>query len=424
MKGKIAVLCLLLLLSALSYTRFSQTETKASSSLPVHNLSTGLNYTTIQDAINANETLDGQTILVDSGEYNETIMINKSISLVGENRNNTVINPTYNTPPSINPFNAIVNVTANNTEIAGFDLAGGWYFIGISARTCSNITIRNNIIKSSGSAISLTNNAKSTIVENVLIGLGLEGNELLVLDSCNQCTIEDNTVENACYDGILMVNSNNNLVYDNRISNNQYGVDFSGGDSGNAFFDNSFEGNNHQITGTYSGNFFNSSSEGNYWSDYIGKDANQDGIGDTPYSNLDYFPLMGTFENFTASNYSVQTVSSSTISNFHFNGTAINFDVSGENGTTGFCRICIPTALIGTGYKILVNGTEVQYKLLPNSNSTHNYLYFTYHQSTQEVMITPEFPSFLILPLFFITTLFSAIIYKKRRQNRSFHASI
>jgi parallel beta-helix repeat protein len=396
---------------------------KALSSLPVHNLSTGLNYTTIQDAINANETLDGQTILVDSGEYNETIMINKSISLVGENSNNTVINPTYNTPPSINPLNAIVNVTANNTEIAGFDLAWGWYFIGISAKTCSNITIRNNIIKSSGSAISLTNNAKSTIVENVLIGQGLEGNDLLVLDSCNQCTIEDNTVESACYDGILMVNSNNNLVYDNRISNNQYGVDFSGGDSGNAFFDNSFEGNYHQITGTFSGNFFNSSSEGNYWSDYTGKDADQDGVGDTPYSNLDYHPLMGTFESFNASNYDVQTISNSTISNFHFNGTSIDFNVSGENGTTGFCRICIPTALIGTDYKITVNGTEIQYKLLPNSNSTHSYLYFTYYQSTQEVIITPEFPSFLILPLFFITTLFSAIIYKKRRQNRSFHAS-
>jgi hypothetical protein len=37
--------------------------------------------------------------------------------------------------------------------------------------------------------------------------------------------------------------------------------------------------------------------------------------------------------------------------------------------------------------------------------------------------VIPEFPSSLILPLFFMAILFSAIIYKKRRQNRFFHAS-
>ena len=50
----------------------------------VHNLDTGLDYETIQEAINANETIDGRTISVDAGTYYENIVINKSISLIGE----------------------------------------------------------------------------------------------------------------------------------------------------------------------------------------------------------------------------------------------------------------------------------------------------------------------------------------------------
>jgi parallel beta-helix repeat protein len=47
------------------------------------------------------------------------------------------------------------------------------------------------------------------------------------------------------------------------------------------------------------GNYWDDGREGNYWSDYTGKDANSDGIGDTPYlineKNADNFPLMLPF---------------------------------------------------------------------------------------------------------------------------------
>jgi len=72
-------------MSCLAFARFGQHEAKAFSTLPVHNLNTGLNYTTIQDAINANETLDGQTILVDEGTCYENVVVNKTISLMGAN---------------------------------------------------------------------------------------------------------------------------------------------------------------------------------------------------------------------------------------------------------------------------------------------------------------------------------------------------
>jgi hypothetical protein len=65
-------------------------------------------------------------------------------------------------------------------------------------------------------------------------------------------------------------------------------------------------------------------------------------------------------------------------------------------------------------FRVLVNGTEVSHALLSFSNSTHSYLYFTYEHSSQEVVIIPEFPSLVILPLFMIVTLLVAIIYGRK----------
>jgi isoprenylcysteine carboxyl methyltransferase (ICMT) family protein YpbQ len=75
----------------------------------------------------------------------------------------------------------------------------------------------------------------------------------------------------------------------------------------------------------------------------------------------------------------------------------------------------IPVALFGSTYGVFVNGTEVPYSLLPCSNSTDSYLYFTYAHPTERVEIIPEFPSLLILPLFMLATLLAVIIYERRR---------
>jgi parallel beta-helix repeat protein len=462
MKGSFLVLLSISsLLCCFGLARLNHFETVVSSTWPVHNLNTGLDYTTIQDAINANETLSGHTIFVDVGVYNETIVVNKSISIIGENRNNTVLNATETT---FLPDTPMVNITANNVEMAEFNVVG-WYFRKISASFCSNVTIRDCRIWSSGAAIVLSGASNCTIAENMVVGGGLEGNNLIVLDGCSGCTIDNNTVLSACYDGIGLLSSNNNLVCNNQIHENNYGVylsnahenlvfnnnisgpysnsgvkfrassgntvfsntvsdcylgiEFQYAEGRNTIFHNRFDRNDDQVSGLTAGSYFNSSYEGNYWSDYNGTDANQDGIGDVSYvvstDSMDYYPLMGAFRNFTASGYDVQVISNSTISDFHFNDTAISFDVFGENETIGFCRIRIPTALIGTDYRILVNGTEVPFHLLPISNSANGYLYFTYHHSTQEVVIIPEFPPFYILPLSMIATAWAVMIYKRKR---------
>jgi len=91
------------------------------------------------------------------------------------------------------------------------------------------------------------------------------------------------------------------------------------------------------------------------------------------------------------------------------------FNVTGEDGTSGFCRMMIPNNILNTSsYVVLINGQFVNSTVILDSNSTHTYLYFNYTHSTHEVIITiPEFPSLLILPLFMIATLLGVIIYRR-----------
>ena len=50
----------------------------------VHNLNTGLSYSSIQAAINDVATLAGNTISVDNGVYYEHVEVNKTLTLLGQ----------------------------------------------------------------------------------------------------------------------------------------------------------------------------------------------------------------------------------------------------------------------------------------------------------------------------------------------------
>ncbi len=230
----------------------------------------------------------------------------------------------------------------------------------------------------------------------------------------------------------IWLESSNNTVRGNSIEENGFGICLSflyAGLGNNTIYNNNFVSNEEQCMLVHSKplpyNEWSYEGEGNYWSNYVGIDPDKDGIGNSeflvdpqiPQNNIDHYPLMGIFSDFNAtSEYNVQTVCNSTVSDFQFNGTAIRFNVVGENGTSGFCRICVPTALMDVTYKVLINSTEVTYSLLPCSNSTHSYLYFNYTHSTQEVIIIPEFSLFLILPLCMTVTLLAMAVCRRRKR--------
>ena len=152
--------------------------------------------------------------------------------------------------------------------------------------------------------------------------------------------------------------------------------------------------------------------------------TDSDGIGDTTYTldarNEDRFPLKGPLNLFdvgawNGTSYSVYVASNSTISNFYLNKTqrTVSFNVAGPDNLVGFCRVTVPNVIVQglwqNNYTVLVDGIP---QTTNNwTDTTYTYIYFTYLHSQHEIVIIPEFPSTVILPLLMILTL---IIARKR----------
>jgi parallel beta-helix repeat protein len=352
------------------------------SPLPVHNINTGLGYATIQEAINANETLNGHVIFVDAGTYVENVVVNKSISLIGADKFNTVINGSY--------IGNVMNITASNVKITGF-----------------------NIQKS------------GTVYPNcgIYLGEGTTGNNV----SCN--IIINN------YIGIQFEHSSNNTLAENNIAYNWCGINLSYSSS-NRIYHNNFI-NNIQVKNVDSNNTWDDGypSGGNYWNDYNGTDlyggpyqneTGSDGIGDTPYAidanNRDGYPLVVplgavpiVWDEMT---YPVEIKSNSTISRFQFKGSqkTISFNVTGLDGTLGFCNLTLTNNLVQdlwqNNFRVLVDGKEPL--MMKNfTDGIHTYVYFTYLHSEHEVIIVPEFPAWTSL-LILITITVTIALYKRR----------
>jgi parallel beta-helix repeat protein len=168
---------------------------------------------------------------------------------------------------------------------------------GIALRTHSNNnTVNQNTIDHSAIAVNLHSWSDQNIVSNNIITAGRYSGIYLTNSSSNSVfgnQIRDNlySVPALC----LTDNSTLNSFYENTVKNNSLGarIQYS---SNNIFRHNSFMNNSKQVEILSSTNIWDNGSEGNYWSDYNGTDANHDGIGDTPYimdtNNTDHYPLM------------------------------------------------------------------------------------------------------------------------------------
>ena len=104
----------------------------------VYNNDTGEQFDSIQEAIDDEDTLDGHTIFVESGIYEEHVRITKSVHLIGRNRENTIIDA--------GGYGTIITVEKDNVSIRNFKLINGgrdFYDAGVLIRNSDNITLEN-----------------------------------------------------------------------------------------------------------------------------------------------------------------------------------------------------------------------------------------------------------------------------------------
>jgi hypothetical protein len=145
-------------------------------------------------------------------------------------------------------------------------------------------------------------------------------------------------------------------------------------------------------------------------------------------NQYDHYPLMAPVNMFNmgtwcGTSWNISVVSNSTVSGIHFNpdeGPIIRFNVTGENGTEGFCSVAIPRSLlwVDDGWTIRVGDAEIK-NYTTMQDEEYTYLYFAYNHSTKTVYIigthaVPEFPSVIVI-LFFISTTIPAIVFLRKR---------
>jgi hypothetical protein len=114
--------------------------------------------------------------------------------------------------------------------------------------------------------------------------------------------------------------------------------------------------------------------------------------------------------------------SNSTISELAFNTTdwTLRFTATGPNGTTGYVKVTVAKSLVTNiaNIKVYLDGNQTEFSAISTEDSwllSFNYIHST-HQVVMDldINIIPEFPSFLILPLFAIATLLAVIVYRRK----------
>lgn len=304
-------------------------------------------YTSIQSAINSAS--NGDTIQVAPCIYRENVVVDKSVSLIGADRNTTIIEG--------GGSGNVVKVITDNNVISGFTVQNGYCGIILTGNKntitnnkansnsecgillySSNNTIVNNTALNNGIGIHLKGSPNNTILSNKvsnneygiwlyhspsidtkIVGNILDSNRygIYFLDSVNNSLVANNTVSNNDY-GIYLASSSNNTIMSNKVLNNRlegisidsssnntitnnnvvnnpsYGIYLASPSGKNLIYHNNIINNANQALDSGNNSWDNGEVDGgNYWSNW--KVKGNPSNGSQPYyislNDIDHYPF-------------------------------------------------------------------------------------------------------------------------------------
>ncbi|MHA2277477.1 MAG: NosD domain-containing protein, partial [Candidatus Kariarchaeaceae archaeon] len=197
----------------------------------------GCDYTTIQGAVTG--VTSGDRIFVYNGTYIENVVLNKSITLEGQDKDSTIID--------CSGSGNCIKVEADGVEIRGFTGQNGT--IGVLVVASDYIIIRDNTFKDNKqSGVYLTSSNYGRIGNNAVVqnsyyyGIGL--------NDSSTTTVENNNASENWY-GIYIYNSCDNTINNNLANDNTfYGIYLSSSSCSST---------------TYSNNILNNTASANYY---------------------------------------------------------------------------------------------------------------------------------------------------------------
>jgi parallel beta-helix repeat protein len=262
-----------------TYSKVIQwTADSASANFPVRNLNTTFGYPNIQDAISSGATSEGDVISVKAGVYAENLVVNKTLSIVGQNEATTIIDGSGG--------GTVVNITCDNVTLSGFTIrnsgpasTAGVYlgnvgncsiddntitgnYYGIYLNYSSSNTLRNNIINSNSYNLGIDGNETTHFINNIDSSNTINGEKVYYLIGNNDLNINPSTYPNVGYlalvnckritvqnlslsnngNGILLVNTQNSTLIGNTVTNSIEGLRLIDSE-GNVLRNNSLTGN-------------------------------------------------------------------------------------------------------------------------------------------------------------------------------------
>ncbi len=229
----------------------------------VHNLDTGLDYAFIQAAIDAPETVSGHTIFVENGTYYEHVVINKSITLQGESRNQTIIDG--------NQTGTAVTIDEVNVEVSGFTIqnstadfnAGILVAYGATGGYIRNNTVLGNYfgvyLNSSGNLLyenEFVNNVAAVrsdyTEDNVILDNIFRDNQDGVLFSYCSYSAIFRSIFTDNFLGISLFNSSSNSIFLNNITGSHSACSLISNSDENVLILNNFVNNDFGVTALHS----------------------------------------------------------------------------------------------------------------------------------------------------------------------------